>query len=83
MTAPVHPSPLAPEALHQSFLSILPRIEVHARVCFRWIKCPDKRDDAIAETVAVAWKWFVAQQLALALGTTMSDLLGEVERETA
>jgi hypothetical protein len=60
MTAPVHSSPLAPEALHQGFLSILPRIEVHAQVCFRRIRCPGKRDDAVAETIAVAWKWFVA-----------------------
>jgi hypothetical protein len=46
-----------PEALHAHFLAILPRIETHARIYFRHIRCPGRRDDAVAETVAVAWKW--------------------------
>jgi hypothetical protein len=45
--------------LHAAFLSILPRIELHGRVCFRGLKCPHRREDAIAEMVALAWKWFV------------------------
>jgi hypothetical protein len=46
-------------ALHAHFLAMLPRIESHARVCFRHIRCPGKRDDAVAEVVALAWKWFL------------------------
>jgi hypothetical protein len=45
--------------LQAAFLSILPRIETHARVYFRHERCPDKKADRIAETIAVSWKWFV------------------------
>jgi hypothetical protein len=44
--------------LHAAFLTILPRIELHARISFRGLRCPQRRDDAVRETVAVAWKWF-------------------------
>jgi hypothetical protein len=37
----------------------LPRIEAHARIYFRSIRCSDKRADRIAETIALAWKWFL------------------------
>ncbi len=47
------------DALHAHFLSILPRIELHAKVCFRFLRCPGKRADAIAETVAVSWRWYL------------------------
>jgi hypothetical protein len=47
----------SPDDLHAAFLTILPRIEVHGRCFFRHKK-PDKRDEAIAEMVALAWKWF-------------------------
>ncbi len=40
------------------FLSLLPRITTHAQIYFRHIKCPHRRADRIAETVAVAWKWY-------------------------
>ena len=52
------------DQLHSRFLTILPRIETHARIFFRFEKCPQRKADRIAETVAVAWKWFVrlAQQ---------------------
>jgi hypothetical protein len=43
--------------LQQSFLALLPRIEAHARVMFRWIRCAHRRDDLVAEAVAIAWKW--------------------------
>jgi hypothetical protein len=45
--------------LHSRFLAFLPRIEAHASVCFRGIRCADKRADRIAETIALAWKWFL------------------------
>jgi hypothetical protein len=45
--------------LHAAFLTILPRIELHAQVYFRGLRCPQRRADAIQETLAIAWKWFV------------------------
>jgi hypothetical protein len=45
------------ERLQAAFLSILPAIRTHASIYFRGLRCPGKRDDAVAETVAVAWKW--------------------------
>jgi hypothetical protein len=52
--APTHTT----DQLHAAFLTILPRIELHGRIYFRHKK-PDKRDEAIAEMVALAWKSFV------------------------
>jgi hypothetical protein len=49
----------SPETLQATFLILLPRIEGHARVYFRHIRCTHKKADAIAETVAVSWKWFL------------------------
>src|SRR5262249_54759421 len=34
-------------------------IELHARIAFRHLTCPDQRSDAIAEVIALAWAWFV------------------------
>jgi hypothetical protein len=51
--------PPCPEALQAHFLQILPRIETHAQIRFAFLRCPGKRDDAIAEVVAVAWKWYL------------------------
>ena len=45
--------------LHSRFLAFLPRIEAHAEFFFRYIRCPAKRADWVAEAVALAWKWFV------------------------
>jgi hypothetical protein len=45
--------------LHHHFLEILPRIELHAKIYFRHLKCPGRRADAIAEVVAFAWLWFL------------------------
>jgi hypothetical protein len=50
-------APLA--AVQRSFLAILPRIELHGRICFRCLKCPFKKEELIAEMVALCWKWFV------------------------
>jgi hypothetical protein len=46
-------------AMHPRFLSILPRIEKHASLYFRHIKCREQKADRVAEVVALAWKWFV------------------------
>jgi hypothetical protein len=40
------------------FLLILPRIEVHAQISFRSVRCHHQRDDAISETVALCYHWF-------------------------
>ncbi len=44
-------------ALHARFLTIVPRIERHGRVVFRAVKCPVKKEEFIAEMVALCWKW--------------------------
>jgi hypothetical protein len=51
------PSDLA--KLHAAFLTILPRLEPHARIYFRHVRCRHHKDDCIAEVIALAWKWFV------------------------
>src|SRR5262245_8068616 len=48
---------LSVHVLQTRFLSILPRIELHGRISFRFLRCPALRDDAVAEVVALAWKW--------------------------
>ena len=45
--------------LHRAFLRIAPRIELHGRVCFRGLKCPDTRQDCICEMLGLAWRWFL------------------------
>lgn len=45
--------------LHARFLDILPRIQTHAQIRFHHLRCPGRRDDAVAEVIAVAWKWFL------------------------
>jgi hypothetical protein len=47
------------EDLHAEFLTLLPRIERHAEIAFRHLHCPHRRADAVAEAVALAWKWFL------------------------
>lgn len=54
---PTDPSP--DPSLQLAFVSILPRIELHARIYFRGVACQHQQADAIGETVALAWKWFV------------------------
>lgn len=45
--------------LQFAFLTLLPRIETHARIYFRHLKCPDRKQDCVQEVIALAWKWFV------------------------
>jgi hypothetical protein len=49
---------LTDDHLHAGFLCILPRIERHARIYFRDVPCTAKRQDFIAETVALSWAWY-------------------------
>jgi hypothetical protein len=46
-----------PETLHDTFQSLLPKLETHAAIYFRHVRCPDKKADYIAECVALAWGW--------------------------
>ena len=60
MIAPINASCFVSsvEELQVRFLGILPRIEQHARIAFRHVACREKRTDLVAETVALAWRWF-------------------------
>jgi hypothetical protein len=44
--------------LQTAFLAILPRVVKRARFHFRHLRCLHRQDDAVAETVALAWHWF-------------------------
>jgi hypothetical protein len=53
MPTPFSSSTLA--HLQASFLAIvLPSVLSHGRVCFRGIKCPHRREDAIQEMIGLA-----------------------------
>ncbi len=58
MCAPVISVDTPDNLLHTAFLTMLHKIETHARIFFRDVKCPDKKADRIAESVALAWVWF-------------------------
>jgi hypothetical protein len=51
----------APNAasLHARFLALLPRIQTHARIHFRHVRCPGRQDDLVAEAVAIGWNWYL------------------------
>jgi hypothetical protein len=53
------PARLPHFALHNRFLAILPRIERHGRICFRDVRCPHRKEEALQEMRALAWRWFV------------------------
>jgi hypothetical protein len=46
------------EELHARFLLILPRVELHGRIYFRYLRSHQKAD-AIQEMRALAWQWFL------------------------
>jgi hypothetical protein len=48
------------DVLHARFLRLLPKIETHARICFRGVRCPVKQEDRVQECVALGWKWFLS-----------------------
>jgi hypothetical protein len=54
---PVSPSGFA--HLHASFLAMVPRIVAHGQVCFRHVRCPLQKEDAIAEMLAITWLWHI------------------------
>ena len=46
--------------LHELFLAHLPRFQAHTAFAFSGTRCPDSRADFEAETIALAWKHFIA-----------------------
>jgi hypothetical protein len=54
-------SAMAPStaSLRADFLRLLPKLKTHARIYFAYIVCPSQRADKIAETIALAWKWYL------------------------
>jgi hypothetical protein len=52
------PVALALEPLQAQFLALLPKIQLYANFSFRHIRCPETRQENIAETVGLCWKWF-------------------------
>jgi DNA-directed RNA polymerase specialized sigma24 family protein len=51
-------NPEPASALHPRFLLLLPRLVAHGGAYFRHVRCPQKRDDLVAEAVAIAWRWY-------------------------
>jgi hypothetical protein len=47
------------DQLHARFLALLPRLELHARITFRGLRCPGLREDAVQEVLALCWQWFL------------------------
>lgn len=47
------------ESFRREFAQELPRIVRHAQVVFRSVRCPQKKEDCIAEAVALCWKWWL------------------------
>jgi hypothetical protein len=45
--------------LHDLFLTLLPRLETHAKVTFRGIRCTVKREEAVQDCRALAWRWLI------------------------
>src|SRR5262245_14328397 len=44
--------------LHARFLRLLPKLEAYARIAFRGVRCPVKKEDKVQECVALGWRWF-------------------------
>jgi hypothetical protein len=57
---PVIPDLSMLDTLHARFLSeVFPCVGRHALVYFRRVRCPHRLPDAVAEVVAVCWRWFL------------------------
>jgi hypothetical protein len=56
VTTPTHPAALS--RLQVAFLaSVLPKVVSHGRVYFRHLKSADRKEEYIAEMVALSWRW--------------------------
>src|SRR5262245_8927283 len=47
------------DQIQQAFLVILHKVQTHALVCFRNIRCYDRRTDHLTEPVESTWAWFL------------------------
>src|SRR3954447_603526 len=52
-------TPSTAHPLHAAFLALLPKLQTHAAIYFRHVRCYNKKADCVAETIALAWKWYV------------------------
>jgi hypothetical protein len=60
MSAFTSPSSSRSNPLHAPFLTqVLPRVERHGKIYFRHVKCPDRKEELLAELRGLAWKWYV------------------------
>jgi hypothetical protein len=55
---PAHASSRPVTRLHNRFLALLPRVELHGRIYFRHLRPHDKAE-AVQEMRALAWQWFL------------------------
>lgn len=46
------------ERLQSDFLKLLPRIQLHAKICSRHLACSHQKAEFIAEVIALTWLWF-------------------------
>jgi hypothetical protein len=51
-------TPLPCASIEAGFLLALPRVVAHARVVFRSVRCPGRREECVAETIAIVWHWY-------------------------
>src|SRR4051812_26854228 len=47
------------EGFRAEFERVIPRIRVRALVVFRDVVCPHQKADLVAETIGLAWKWWL------------------------
>jgi hypothetical protein len=47
------------ECCQREFEHALPRIQAHAEIVFRFVRCVHRREEYVAEAVALAWKWWI------------------------
>ena len=55
---PLSVSEMTLRQLQDTFLTMRPRIERHARIYFRDVRCRQRRADCVAEVVGLCWMWF-------------------------
>jgi len=46
------------EQLQSDFLKLLPRLQLHAKICSRHLACSHQKAEFIAEVIALSWLWF-------------------------
>ena len=59
MNAATHPCATpCTDQVQAQFLLLVPKLKKHARIAFRHWRCPLRKEEALQECVALAWKWF-------------------------